>query len=422
MNRLLTTTCALVALVLLPLLLTAGWQTGPVDPPRKDGRDFIYGRIVTTDGDVYEGRLRWGGDEEAYWDEHFNGAREENPWTEHVSPELLKLSRPVEIFGFQIGTRQQALNLNRPFMARFGDIARIDTKRSTFTVTLKSGTVHTLNRFAADDLADGIRVWDATRGVLDMDEWAIRSIEFLPTPTLGDTPDRLHGTVHTSGGSFTGFIQWNREEGVATDELNGRAAAGDLALPFHSIDSISRDAMGGSVVSLLDGRQVTLSGTAETGEGNRGAYVNDARFGRVLVSWTALERANFSPGGSGPSFEEFPPGVALSGTVTTCGGRRLTGRLVYDLDESETTETLDASREGVDYSIPFGLLSAIQPDNCGNSNGPALVHFRDGHELSLERQGDLGDNHAGMLIFENGSDAPVYVSWREVDRVDLERP
>jgi len=28
---------------------------------------FLYGRLTTDDGATYEGRLRWGGDEEAFW-------------------------------------------------------------------------------------------------------------------------------------------------------------------------------------------------------------------------------------------------------------------------------------------------------------------------------------------------------------------
>ena len=47
--------------------------------------------------------------------------------------------------------------------------------------------------------------------------------------------------------------------------------------------------------------------------------------------------------------------------MTTRGARRLTGRLVYELDESETTETLDAPSQGVDYTIPFGLIASITP-------------------------------------------------------------
>ncbi|MGH9630984.1 MAG: hypothetical protein ACRD7E_21970, partial [Bryobacteraceae bacterium] len=118
---------------------------------------FLYGRITTVvDGVTYEGRLRWGGEEEAFWGNYFNGAKNENPWVAHVPPERLpKERRPIEIFGVQIAHREYPIGLSRLFMARFGDIARIEARFRDLQVTLKSGTVFHLDRFAADDFADG---------------------------------------------------------------------------------------------------------------------------------------------------------------------------------------------------------------------------------------------------------------------------
>jgi hypothetical protein len=107
-------------------------------------------------------------------------------------------------------------------------------------------------------------------------------------------------------------------------------------------------------MTLLDGREIELPGTLGLGDGNRGVYVDDPRYGRVLVSWKAFERVDFHPGGGGPGYDDFPPGRPLRGEVATRDGRRLSGRLVYDLDESETTETLDAPSLGIDYMIPLG--------------------------------------------------------------------
>jgi len=148
--------------------------------------------------------------------------------------------------------------------------------------------------------------------------------------------------VRTRQGDFTGFIQWNREEGVGNDKLDGHTADGELSLRFDTIRSIARRSRDSSLVTLLDGREIVLAGTREVGHGNRGMYVDDRRYGRVLISWNAFQRVDFSPGGSGPVYGDFPPGRALTGSVTTHAGGRLTGRLVYDLDESEPTETLDA--------------------------------------------------------------------------------
>jgi hypothetical protein len=426
---------------------------------------FLYGRVTTYDGATYEGRLRWGGDEEAFWGNYFNGFKDENPWVA-LAPldRLTEERRPIEIFGFEIPLGERQIDLGRPFMARFGDIARIEARgngvRATFEsgiefdsdvrmtlergiefdpgvrgtlesriefdpdvrVTLKSGTVFDLDRLSAGDFDDGVRVWDGRRGVVDLGPRQIRTIELLPTARLGDVPDRLHGTVRTRHGDFTGFLQWDRQEAVGRDELLGRTADGELGLRFDTIRSITRYARNSSLVTLLDGREVVLSDSRKVGPGNRGIYVDDQRYGRVLVSWDAFEHVDFSPGGSGPSYGDFSPGRPLTGIVTTRAGRRHAGRLVYDLDESEITETLDAPSQGVDYTIPFGLVASIVlPGREERAAGRAKVTLHSGEELELERTGDLDDANAGMMIFAAGRERPEYVPWVDVEQIDFDR-
>jgi hypothetical protein len=385
---------------------------------------FLYGRITTLDGATYEGRLRWGGDEEAFWGDYFNGSKDENPWVAHVPLEQLpRERRPIEIFGFEIAHRERQIDLGRFFMARFGDIARIEARGVDVRVTLKSGTVFDLDRFSASDFDDGVRVWDGKRGVVDLGSLRIRTIELLPTPSLGAAPYRLHGTVRTGHGDFTGFVQWDREECVGPDELDGRTAEGELSLRFDTIRSIARRSRDSAQVTLLDGREIVLSDTREVGHGNRGIYVDDRRYGRVLISWDAFERVDFSPGGSGPAYGDFPPGRPLTGSVTTRAGGRLTGRLVYDLDESESIETLDAPSQGVDYTIPFGMIASIAlPGREERGARRARVTLHNGEEPQLERTGDLGEGNAGMLIFVDGQHRPEYVPWTDVEQIDFDRP
>jgi hypothetical protein len=402
-------------------------------PAAETHQGFLYGRITTADGATYEGRLRWGGDEEAFWGDYFNGRKDENPWVAHVPLERLpKERRPLEIFGWEIAHRERPIDLGRLFMARFGDIARIEARgaamerwaeRGDVRVTLKSGTVFDLDRLSFGDFDDGVRVWDGRRGVVDLDRRRIRTIELLPTARLGAAPYRLHGTVRTRRGDFTGFVQWDRQECVGPDELDGRTADGELSLRFDAIRSIARRSRDSSLVTLLDGREIVLSDTREVGHGNRGIYVDDRRYGRVLISWDAFERVDFSPGGSGPAYGDFPTGRPLTGSVTTRAGRRLAGRLVYDLDESETTETLDAPSQGVDYTIPFGLVASIvTPGREARGAQRARVTLHSGEELQLERTGDLGEGNAGMLIFVDGRQRPEYVPWTDVEQVDFDRP
>src|SRR3954465_6280969 len=86
---------------------------------------FLYGRVTTVDGATYEGRLRLGGDQEAFWGDYFNGYKPVNPWAAQVPPERLPKRRvSYKIFGIKIAERERPMSLQRPFMARLGDIAR----------------------------------------------------------------------------------------------------------------------------------------------------------------------------------------------------------------------------------------------------------------------------------------------------------
>jgi hypothetical protein len=226
--------------------------------------------------------------------------------------------------------------------------------------------------------------------------------------------------VRTQQGEFTGLIQWNREECLGSDELNGFGSDGEMSLPYDNIRSIARRSRDTSLVTLADGREVSLTGSSEVGRGNRGVYVDDSRYGRVLVSWDAFLRVDFSAAGSGPAYSDFPPGRALSGTVTTRTGKRLAGRLVYDLDESETTETLDAPLQGVDYTIPFALVATILlPNQAQPGDRRATITLHSGESLRLERAGDLGDGNAGILVFVDGAAQAEFVRWENISQIDF---
>ncbi len=386
-------------------------------------RALLYGRVTVYDGTTYEGRLRFGGDEEALWGNTFNGFRRGNPWKDDVPRARRSTQRvSLEVAGVELAAWSRRLDLGRPFMARFGDIVRIDPDGRDIRVTLKSGTEAVLDRYSADDLADGLRVWDESRGVVDIGEWDIRSIELLPSAGADAAPYPLYGTVRTRQGTFTGLIQWDREACLDTDELRGQTGLGEvMGIRFEDVASIERRSADSSLVTLRDGRALVLSGMRQVGAGNRGAYVDDARYGRVLVSWEVLERVDFTPGSGGPAYDGFPAGHRLTGRVITRSGRTLAGRLVYDLDESETTETLDAPSGGLDYTIPFGSIAsvALAVSGDGEVTG-ATVTLRGGEALSLDPAGDLGPTNAGVLVFGEGEDAPAYVPWTDVERIEFD--
>ncbi|MGC4054719.1 MAG: hypothetical protein QM757_38215 [Paludibaculum sp.] len=386
---------------------------------------LIYGRILTVDGVTFEGRLRWGGNQEAFWGDYFNGVKSVNPWAGYVPPEQLpKESRPIVIFGLEIAHREGPLDLSRNFMARFGDIARLDASTAEVKVTLKSGSRFVLNRYSSSDFDDGVQVWDSRQGVKLLDTLRIRTIEFLPGPPAGGSVDRLYGTVRTKQGEeFRGFLQWDREQCLGSDLLTGEADGAEGSIRFDAVRSIARRSGNDAVVTLLDGREVVLTGERGFQKDRRGVYIDDPRYGRVLVSWTAFVRVEFAAGGDGPAYGDFPPGGPLQGSVTTRDGRRLSGRLVYDLDESEFTDTLDAPSQGVTYTIPFGLIASIVRSDAGEKAAECgTVTLWSGEALHPACAGDLGRENAGALIFGGAQQQPEYVPWANIGHVELDRP
>ena len=67
--------------------------------------------------------------------------------------------------------------------------------------------------------------------------------------------------VRTRQGEFTGFIQWNQQDSVSTDTLDGRTRDGELSLRYDTIRSIARHSRDSALVTLLDGRETVLSNT-----------------------------------------------------------------------------------------------------------------------------------------------------------------
>jgi hypothetical protein len=246
----------------------------------------------------------------------------------------------------------------------------------------------------------------------------IRTIDFLPTPANLAVPAfRLRGTVHTEDGSFRGYIQWDQDECLSSDELDGETRDGEVSLQMGQIRSIERRSRDSSKVVLRDGRTFVLDDSNDVDSSNRGIYVHDGRFGRVLVTWDAFRRVEFDPpGDSGPAYTDFRPGRPLSGKVSTRQGKTYRGRLVYDVDEMETMELLDGHRRDVEYSIPFARIAFILPERTDSSR----VVYKDGKELKLEDTVDVGRDNAGMLVFEQGRKEPRYIAWEDVQRIDFE--
>jgi hypothetical protein len=383
--------------------------------PALDARGFLYGRITLGNGTVYEGRLRWG-EEEAFWGDFFDAAKDGSPYARYV-PDNARES--VKLFGLPVGIRRSEEE-TRALAARFGDLRRIEIAGGRLaTVLFKSGTRYVVKDGSNDVGSDAkITVWDGRAGEHEVVWKEIRSIDFLPVPAGVTVPVfRLRGTVRTENETFQGFIQWDQDECLSSDELDGRSQGGKVSLPMGDIRSIEQRNGQSVNVVLRNGRTLVVEGTNDVSEGNRGIYVNDPRFGRVLVHWNSFRRVDFDPpGGSGPAYTDFRPGRPLFGKVSTADGNVVRGRLVYDLDEADTMEFLNGWHDNIEYNIPFARIASLLPEK----GDATRVVLKEGRELRLDETADVDSDNAGILIFEPGQKAPQYLRWSAVRRIDFE--
>lgn len=377
---------------------------------------FLYGKVITRGDTTYEGRLRWD-DEEAFWGDFFNSSKERPDFLDDVPDHDRQRRRPIKVFGITIGVSWDDA-WDHQFVARFGDVDRIEIGRGeSATVVMKGGTRVEVDG-GSNDLGGTLFVWDKSLGEVELEWESLRSIQFLPAPPSLQVPvRRLHGTVKTTVGELRGYVQWDQEECLSTDKLDGETKDGKLSIEMGRIKTLERRSRTSSRVVLADGREHVLDGTNDVDDDNRGIYVEDPRYGRVLVPWSAFEKVDFSDAGSGPGYASFAAGRALAGKVTTNDDRTFSGRLVYDLDEAETWELLNGTdREEIEYSIPFALVKSIVPQRTSASE----VTLKSGEKLTLEDSADVDDDNGGVLVYETGKSRPTYLEWREVKRIDFD--
>ncbi|HNX50426.1 MAG TPA: hypothetical protein PLS53_08680 [Thermoanaerobaculaceae bacterium] len=380
-----------------------------------DAAGFIYGQVKTRAGGSYEGFIRWG-DEEAFWGDHFNSTKEDLPYLKYVPRRERRV--PVEVFGIRIGVRGDWGEGSRQLVVRFGDLDSIEVLRGEDAeLKLRNGTVIEVSG-GSNDIGADLVVRDREAGLIEVPWRKVASVRFMAVPA-GAKPyaDRLFGKVTTADRSFEGFIQWDSQECLSSDKLDGESDDGKLSIEFGRIRAIERLSRSRSRVELADGRSVTLSGTNDVDEDIRGIWVEDPRVGRVKVPWEVFRRAEFSRApSSGPAYGSYAAPTALRGTVRDTEGKTSRGRIVFDLDEAESWEMLDGTVDGVDYSIPFGMVASISPQGRHGSK----VTLRNGTELRMEDSQDVSEDNSGVLVIAGPEGEPRYLHWDEVARLDLE--
>lgn len=412
------------------LILYSGSNAFAMQPSDRANAGFIYGEVETRSGRTYRGFLRWG-NQEAFWDDLFHSSKQDNPyleedwWRDHERSRDRERDRDERRRrrSFRWGDWDVRWGDNggssRIFVARFGDIEQIIvTGDKRADIVMKSGSKYDVEGYS-DDVGGKINVDDQELGKIELRWNRIETIRFMAAPRDADPGvTRLHGTVQTDSGEFQGFVQWDKQECTSDDVLDGETEDGEVDIPMGRIRSIERRSRRGAIITLKDGRQFEMRGSNDVNNDNRGIMVEDPRYGRATIPWSEFDKVTFSDDvGSGRGYADFKGTGPIFGIVTDADGESHTGRLVFDLDETEGWEMLNGKMRDIAFDIPLELVASIEPlggDACN-------VILRTGEELELEDGQDVSDRNAGVLIFKSDDRDPVYVRWRDVERVEFSR-
>ena len=397
----------------------AALATGLALAPPVLGSDvgFLYGRVKTVDGNTYEGQLRWG-KEEAFWDDIFNASKIKNDYIQFVDDHVRDRLRQGDRHGwrFLFDFDDDGDNLNHVFAVRFGDLKRIRVlRRDELVVQFRNGEELKL-KGGSNDVGARVTVLDPKLGLQEVAWNRIHEVEFRDTParlkqTIGEP---LYGTVRTSRFEFTGHIQWDNDECLTIDKLDGDSEDGRVHIAFGDIAAIRKHRRG-AMVTLKSGSELYVTGSNDVNSANRGVVVKIPDLGSVKIGWDDFEDVTFrhpAPN-SGRSYAEYGAGRKLSGEVESRGGR-YTGDIVYDLDEAWDFELLQGRNGDTEYLIPFREIVQIVPEGRYR----ATIKLRSGLAIELEDSQDVSRLNDGLLVFTNGK-KPAYVAWPDVQGVSF---
>lgn len=389
-----------------------------------DSSLYIYGTITTTDNESYTGQIRWG-KEEAFWFDHFNATKPDNDNLKYLSREELdELNAKDNQRRTKWYNRHSWSGWNNwyndnthVFECHFGDLQTIQPMRGDrLRVTMRNGDIVRLEG-GSNDVGATVRIYDKEMGTIKLDWDNIEIVEFSAAPAdlVSAFGEPLYGSVETTSGTFTGYLQWDHDERLSLDELNGEASSGDLDIPFKNIRSIESNYRG-STVELNSGRILKMRGSNDVDDDNRGIIVNMADMGRVDIPWEEFEKITFQavPHQSELTYASYADQHLIRGSVTSIRGDKLTGRMIYDLDENYELEMLNGINKGIEYFIPFRFIEKIEPKNREES----LVILKNGEKILFSDKVDINEENDGVLVFTS-DDEYEYVPWKEVDEIKI---
>jgi hypothetical protein len=383
---------------------------------------LIYGEIVLKDKTSIVGAIRWSGGQ-LLWSDILLVSKTNSYILNYLSKAQREdlNSRDEEsgldweftnLFKDKLPERQNEI------LCRFGDISSVHvTGASQAQIYLKSGskirvvTAQSENRHMGKDVA----VYDGKLRKIKWDQ--ISRVNFRNSPE-NFNPFKgklLYGTVSTSAGELTGFIQWDKLKFLSTQKLQGKIGDNteNSEYRFDLIHSIIKKEKG-AIVKFKSDKSVFLHRNGDVNLSNRGIVVMHPVWGRAVVEWEAFHSVRFLTVPHDFGYQRYTKPKRIYATVRTTDGKIYKGNCTFDLDEDWNIELFEGSSGNVHFQIPFHQVSKVAPVNPGQ----AKVILKNKKTLTLDGHNDVTEKNWGVIVWLADSKYQ-YIPWNKVGEVNF---
>ncbi|WP_316810000.1 hypothetical protein [Pedobacter heparinus] len=389
---------------------------------RAQHEGFIYGEIKLKNKQIYTGQIRWSGGQ-MLWTDILLVAKQVNPNLRYLSEYQLKnLSKdgvePVIDWKFMNLWKDKYPERKSEILSRFGDIALIHvTGLKEAQLYYKSGAKIrvTVDEQESRHLGKDIVVYN--NELVNTIKWsAISTIRFFAGPSrlnhLKGNP--LYGTVMTTKGAFSGFIQWDKMKYLDNQYLEGMLN-GEKRMQYVFADIAAMERFNkGATVSLKSGKEVYLTDDRDVSAANGGIVVMHPQWGRVIVSWKAFRSLQLERVPDNIGYDAYASPKKIYATVSTRDKKIYKGNCVFDMDEEWNCDLMEGNKDGMYYQLPFKYISKMSPMGQSYSN----VTLNDGRELILGHHNDVTAKNWGILVWQANSENK-YIPWNMITEISF---
>lgn len=361
----------------------------------------IYGEVETRRGEKITGWIKWGG-KEVVWDDLFDGQKE------------------IRYYRTDRGDRHRTRNFKKTnTRVKFGYIKEIEFVYSNVAI-LKMKNGNTIEMEGGYNTDDNIYIIDADFGETELKRRNLKKVTFMQEPAdyeknVYPRALPLWGEVKTRfRETFIGYIMWDKDEGLATDILDGKDEENiSRKVPMGRILSIE-PYWSNSKIILKNDRTFELGGSNDVNRENRGILIRIPDKYQFIINWRDFEKVTFIENFKGKNYNDYKPAKRLFGVLESYDGSKHEGYITWDFDEAYTYDILDGYYNKNEIKIEFNNIKMIEY----NSGSSARITLKSGESLILRGQNDVNSENNGIVVArtESGEDERIF-RWDEFDKV-----